>query len=422
MDNKRSKKSELLRELIIFLSIAGVIAIVTFAATRPPTIRNTTSYYEVAIQPRFGFVNSFSEGLAAVGSINARGGIRNMGFIDERGRWVIRPRYDGVSSFSYGLALVRQGDYLGLINRNNEIVVPIEHEMIQGMRDGMGVIGRPEWTASWHDENNLGIEGIVNADGLFIPLTQYSDIAPFSEGLAVVYIDGLYGFIDREGNEVIPLRYDWAGHFREGRALFQQGELWGFVDTEGNEIIPAQFERVFAFSEGLAPVQVNGLWGYIDRYGTMVIPPQFDQASDFSEGLAAVAQAVEGPMGYSWGYIDRGGNIVIPFGFDAAFTFNSGVAFIWRYNWLDGNRLGGFTVDVSLINRNGEVIIPFETYSDMSYSEGLIAVQQAGRWGFIDITGREVVPLRFEHVMPVSEGMAAVQYRGRWGFIRINQI
>ena len=56
-----------------------------------------------------------------------------------------------------------------------------------------------------------------------------------SEDLAVLEVNGLYGFIDKTGTEVIPLKYDKASNFLDGLAEVSLNGKWGFVDRTGKE-------------------------------------------------------------------------------------------------------------------------------------------------------------------------------------------
>jgi hypothetical protein len=66
------------------------------------------------------------------------------GYIDTKGRWVIRPRFQGVGSFSEGLAAAFVGDKWGYIDKRGEFVIPARFVpvmtcpiFIPGFRDGL---------------------------------------------------------------------------------------------------------------------------------------------------------------------------------------------------------------------------------------------------------------------------------------------
>ncbi|MBE9577584.1 WG repeat-containing protein [Moraxella sp. K1664] len=50
-------------------------------------------------------------------------------------------------------------------------------------------------------------------------------------------------------------------------------------------------------------------------------------------------------------------------------------------------------------------------------SEGLASVEQNGKWGFIDNTGKVVIPVQYDYVGYFSEGLATVKQNGKFGFI-----
>ena len=55
-------------------------------------------------------------------------------------------------------------------------------------------------------------------------------------------------------SEPIAPWYDDALRFSEGLAAVKTDGLWGYIDTKGNTVIPEQFDIAFSFSEGLALV------------------------------------------------------------------------------------------------------------------------------------------------------------------------
>ena len=150
----------------------------------------------------------------------------------------------------------------------------------------------------------------------------------FSEGRALFWRDGCWGYLNREGFEALWPLWPHAGRFHEGLAWVLD-TLWACIDTSGTWVIrpsfrddPSHQPTVCAFSEGRAAVRdyASGEFGYVDRSGTMVIAPRFAVALGFSGGLAAVE------VDDKWGYIDTTGNMVIPAQFLAVGPFKEGLA------------------------------------------------------------------------------------------------
>ena len=65
----------------------------------------------------------------------------------------------------------------------------------------------------------------------------------FSEGLAGVRIEGLYGFIDEAGTVVIPPRFDLVGAFHLGLAEVLVGDQTGVIDRSGKMVLEPRFAR-----------------------------------------------------------------------------------------------------------------------------------------------------------------------------------
>lgn len=54
---------------------------------------------------------------------------------------------------------------------------------------------------------------------------------------------------------------------------------------------------------------------------------------------------------------------------------------------------------------------------DRPYSEGLKAVEQDGKWGFINQDGELVIPYKYHYVRSFRDGLAMVKLYGKWGYI-----
>ena len=72
----------------------------------------------IAVEPKYAAVWSFSEGLAAVQTEDGK-----WGFIDTSGSEVIEPQFDAAWYFSGGLAAVREGKLFGYIDHSGNFVI-----------------------------------------------------------------------------------------------------------------------------------------------------------------------------------------------------------------------------------------------------------------------------------------------------------
>ncbi|MCR2805122.1 WG repeat-containing protein [Paenibacillus soyae] len=234
--------------------------------------------------------------------------------------------------------------------------------------------------------------GFINAKGKIVIRAQYLDVTSFSEGLAGVYVDGKWGYIDQTGQLVVQPQYELgAAQFKDGLVQVTRNGKWGYIDRTGKEVIPLQYDDANTFGEGLAHVKLNGQYGYINKQGTLVIHPQFEIATAFSDGLAAVRKDGK------WGYIDKTGATVIPFNYASALPFHNGLAAI------EANGKWGY------IDKNDNFVIRPRYEAADSFSEGLAAVQRNGLWGFTDKSGKEVIKPKYSGLyQEFTEGYAIV--------------
>ena len=261
-------------------------------------------------------------------------------------------------------------------------------------------------------ETQLGENKLYKTGDVVIPL-KYDWAGSFSEGLAVVGIEGKWGFIDKSGNEVVPLKYGYADEFSEGLACVSltnkyKKDKYGFIDKSGNEVVPLKYDWAGSFSEGLAMVKLDGRWSFIDKLGNEILQLSNGDGENFSEGLAMVGSRGVVSFGYyfdQYGFVDRLGNEVVPLEYSSASSFREGLARVSNF----GSH--GF------IDKSGNKVVPLKYDSAGSFSEGLAPVKLDGRWGFIDMSGNEVVPLKYDDVWSFSEGFAPVKLNDRWGFI-----
>jgi hypothetical protein len=127
------------------------------------------------------------------------------GYINAKGEWVISPRFSKAKEF--------QAD--GLAEAH---IVVIDGDSPKQDGEKVGLINaRGEWALSpvWEDARHPTANGVVEVqkDSLWrlvdlsgnrVSETSFRDLKGFSEGLALAWTGGLFGYVDERGAWAIP--------------------------------------------------------------------------------------------------------------------------------------------------------------------------------------------------------------------------
>jgi hypothetical protein len=120
------------------------------------------------------------------------------------------------------------------------------------------------------------------------------------------------------------------------------------------------------------------------------------------------------PDGKLYGLVDLQGNVRVQPIFDEIVLGEyGGRPTIYSEGLLAVKQNGKY----GYIDTQGKTIIPMQYDNANLFHEGLAAVEIAGRVGFIDKTGHIVINPRFDASPWFTEGLAAVKVDGKWGYI-----
>ncbi|MCC6410811.1 MAG: WG repeat-containing protein, partial [Saprospiraceae bacterium] len=344
----------------------------------------------------YGYVNSLGQTITECiyknASSHSKEGLARVekdgkwGFVNSKGAIVIPITFDAAEHFSENMAAVQKDGKWGFINTQGQLVVP--HKFIQAnpFKNGRsavlldtevavidktgntmarsGVYSNTFFTTQTHLFVQME-ESIVLFDdkGQRVKRLNYNDIGDFSDGLALVLTNGMYGYMNTNGETVIPLKYAAATVFSEGLAAVQENETSAayFIDKTGKKVIdlPVGYEYFGNFSEGMASVAYKGLGGFIDRTGSVKVPAKYTNLTNFKNGMAIV----QNDLGKQ-GFIDSKGVEVIPPAYDECGNMSEdGLA------WVKLNNKFGF------VNRTGKLVIPAEYEAVSNFVKGVAGVR-----------------------------------------------
>ena len=223
--------------------------------------------------------------------------------------------YDSIGFYSKGVAVASKDGKYGLIDENREIVLPIEYSEVVlpkaesrkynkygyiMIRDASGkcgivhrdgtIIVRPTYGEIVHDANGIIIDeneyimvrdalenkyGYINLKGKVVIQPRYEEVKEFSEGLAAVKQNGVWGFIKKNGMTAIQFGYADAHSFVGKYAVVKKNNnKWGTIDKDGKIVVPIVYDKIFDdFSDGYSIVQNEGKYGAIDKEGFDALNP-----------------------------------------------------------------------------------------------------------------------------------------------------
>jgi len=177
---------------------------------------------KIVIHPQFDMGFDFSDGLASV-----KFG-EKWGYITGEGSYLVTPTYDYASDFSGGFAVCSLSSGYGIIDKSGKQTSPFTFDYI-GECDEKGRFPAKSGEKS----------GYINSKGEWIMTLDYDFCYNFTEGVARVFKDNLWGYIDETGKEIVPPTFADCGEYRNNRAFYSiDGITYGFLtlDTENYKI------------------------------------------------------------------------------------------------------------------------------------------------------------------------------------------
>lgn len=121
------------------------------------------------------------------------------------------------------------------------------------------------------------------------------------------------------------------------------------------------------------------------------------------------------------GFKNTTGDIVVKAEYDFCGGFNEGMAYLLKNDPTtdsEGAYLTGY------VNSLGELVIPVDIAADYGwfldvrdFSEGLVAVLNKDKWGYMDKEANTVIPFRYESASDFSDGIATVSKDYKYGAI-----
>jgi hypothetical protein len=329
--------------------------------------------------------------------------------------WAVQPRYENALPFaSMGLAAVRLTGKWGLIDRTGKEVIPCAYDEIE--------IFPKEKCAAVREGS---VWGLVDEQGKLVLKPEWEEVQPLVNGFIPVKKDGKWGYAEASGKLVIPCTWDNAWRFSAaGTAVVTketgEGRKRGYIDKSGRVITAPEWDGAQTPSaEGLGAVRRGNVWALVDKSGKVLGEPQWEMQWRLLRpdlGFLPVCK------GGKWGLIALDGTVLIEPAWDWVAPAEKGVLLSRPGTQSIFVGAGGKTIFES---GPWDEVRGLQSPSDYEekapgFTEGLLAVRSADKWGFIDDKGKTVIPATWDNVGAFSEGLVAVSNKNEgdgWKFL-----
>lgn len=324
----------------------------------------------------------------------------NYGFVNKSYKIVVPLKYDQAFEFSEGLASVakcneaKDRKLWGYIDKTGRVVIPLRFSSAYSFSDGI----------AWVEDANTKLWFFIDKTGkaLSTPIYEYPGFeCKFKNGWSPAGIKEKnvrfpltkYGFINNKGQTMIPFVYAECKNFSEGLAAVKLTAFgkndWLYINMKNEKITSASdgFEYANDFIDSCAIVKKNNKFGLINHNGKIIADIKYDAIDKFQEGTAIIKTKVNGKDMY--GIINNKGVEIVPCNYDR----------LYNDLYENNNRnliLARKDKKAGVLNRKGEIVIPF-VYEDVNFfSCSMAPVKQNGKWGYVNTAGKLVIPCIYE--------------------------
>ncbi len=271
------------------------------------------------------------------------------------------------------------------------------------------------------NENNK--VGFMNWQNQVVVAPEFSQVLPFSEGLAPVKIGDFWGMIDSLGVQVLPFDYEQVMPSVGGRIwLKKPRQGWMCQTLQGMNI---KVDRVV--SDVFFDLQTNYLWSKEERTGRFGLLSQgVEMHPHIFEGVSAMManNRLFVKLNGKWQYINSVNQILFT-NYDEVDYAVSGNFYIKKVRL--GNKFAFFDCRAEklltdfVFDNAGSFHFTFKGSDGLvGFAEPEVAyakVMKEGKWAIIDLKARLVTQFAFDDIELFNNGLAKVRYKNKYGYI-----
>lgn len=357
---------------------------------------------EIKINPQYQYARKFSEDYAVIARNDS------LGVIDKQNNLIIPTKYEylkyvGNDKFIFGYRSKYYGEYnLGIISSDNKVIIEPEYHRVnfknrkfyfaKQISKVIGQIAGSDTREIWCKY------GISDSLGNFILEPKYSNIDYLSNGYIKVQLDfnGDYALFDNKFKPLTEYKYMVIGEFFDGLSKVRKGDYFGYININGEEIIKCQYDLNYVFIDSLAIARKNGKAGIINTNNETILDFKYQ-----SLGIPFKEQVVASDS-LKWGVVNFKGETLLKFSYDKKLSEFKGITALQKNNkwqiWDYQNKklLSQKYDDIKIIEGDESKVIGFGKIKQKKYSQSIAFVRKDNKWGIVNDKGDLIIPIEYE--------------------------
>lgn len=274
----------------------------------------------------------------------------------------------------------------------------------------------------------------------FVSDVTYENIEPIDKELLVVTNLGKKGLVNKLGQSVTIATYDCFWPVGSTHLIFQLGNKLGLMDRKGEIVIQPIYDDLDAVGDSMLITSIKTAkvvkMGLIDLKGKVQIENKYRELYVIGTNQLIVSadkkvyyllnskgQALSIPCSSieftriamskgKYGYLNPQGKFAIPAIYNSLYPASSGYFFAENMEKKNG-----------LLDSVGRVIIPFDKHSIESVGEDILAINKSlnadkPSYTLFNLNSNKYVnSLTFEQVGKFSDGLIRVKLAGKYGYV-----
>ena len=185
------------------------------------------------------------------------------GVIDSNKTNILENKYSYIEYTFDNYFIVSLEGKSGVLDANNNIIIPVEKDIIQNIR-GTNMIQVIDSATNTSEFYNKKMEKVATQNDARIYIKDnYIEVASANN----------IEYFDFDGNK------QEANKICNGNKIFakQQDGKWGYVDKDGNTVVEFKYEMATNINEyGFGAIKLNGKWGVIDKDANIIKEPTYE--------------------------------------------------------------------------------------------------------------------------------------------------